>query len=104
MDGETVGMHQVVIANRLTDGIVVFLGRDRRWVERLDDCPAAETSEEADALLALGVEAENNQEVVGPELIEVQVRDGGVEAVKMREAMRTKGPSIRTDLGKQAGN
>jgi len=97
-------MHQVVIANRLKDGIVVFLGRDERWVERLDDCPPAETEDEAKGLLARGVAAENAQEVVGPDLIEVEMRDGTLTPIKMREAMRAKGPSIRTDLGKQAGN
>jgi hypothetical protein len=97
-------MHQVVIANRLTDGIVVFLGRDARWVENLVDCPPAQSDEEAEGLLARGVAAESAQEVVGPDLIEVELRDGVLTAIKMREAMRAKGPSIRTDLGKQAGN
>jgi len=97
-------MQQVVIANRLTDGVVVFLGKDRRWVERLEDCPPTDESEEANALLAVGAKAEEDQLVVGPDLIEVNVSDGAVVPVKMREAMRAKGPSIRTDLGKQAGN
>ncbi|MCS5635211.1 MAG: DUF2849 domain-containing protein [Myxococcota bacterium] len=97
-------MHQVVIANRLTDGIVVFLGQDARWVENLDDCPPAQTDDEAEGLLARGVAAENAQEVVGPDLIEVELRAGVLTPVKMREAMRAKGPSTRTDLGKQAGN
>jgi hypothetical protein len=97
-------MQQVVIANRLTDGVVVFLGRDRRWVERLEDCPPAEEPQEASALLALGTKAEEDQQVVGPDLIEVKVSHGAMVPVKMREAMRAKGPSTRTDLGKQAGN
>ena len=103
-DGDAGPMQQVVIANRLTDGVVVFLGRDRQWVTYLKDCPPAETPEEAEALLAMGVEAENNQEIVGPELIEVQDQNGTLAPIKMREAMRARGPSIRTDLGKQAGN
>ena len=97
-------MQQIVIANRLTDGIVVFLGRDRRWVTYLKDCPPAESPEEAEALLAIGVEAETTQEIVGPELIEVQDQNGTLIPVKMRQAMRARGPSTRTDLGKQAGN
>jgi sulfite reductase (NADPH) hemoprotein beta-component len=97
-------MHQVVIANRLTDGIVVFLGREGRWVESLEDCQPSDESEESEALLALGLKAEAEQEVVGPDLIEVEVHADGMVPVKMREAMRARGPSIRTDLGKQAGN
>ena len=42
-DGDAGPMQQVVIANRLTDGVVVFLGRDRQWVTYLKDCPPAET-------------------------------------------------------------
>ena len=97
-------MQQVVIANRLTDGVVVFLGQDRCWVESLADCPPTEEANEASALLALGVKAEEDQEIVGPDLIEVTNHQGTLVPVKMREAMRARGPSIRTDLGKQAGN
>jgi len=31
-DGDRRTMHQVVIANRLADGIVVFLGREKQWL------------------------------------------------------------------------
>ena len=97
-------MPQVVIANRLRDGIVVFLGIDHNWVEVLQDCPPAASATDGEELLRLGQEAEANQEVVDPNLIEVKERDGRLHAVKMREAMRTKGPTVRDDLGKQAGN
>jgi len=97
-------MHQVVIANRLADGIVVFLGREKQWLEGLENCQPAEDAAEAEALLARGAEAEAEQFVVGPELIEVELREGCLVPVKMREAMRSRGPSIRTDLGKQAEN
>ena len=30
-------MPQIVSANRLTDGIIIFLGPSNRWVERLAD-------------------------------------------------------------------
>lgn len=97
-------MSQVVIANRLRDGIVVFLGTDHTWVEALQDCPPAASSTDGEELLSLGRQAEANQEVVDPNLIEVNERNGRLHAVKMREAMRTKGPTVRDDLGKQAGN
>ncbi|MDG2334887.1 MAG: DUF2849 domain-containing protein [Myxococcota bacterium] len=97
-------MHQVVIANRLTDGIVVFLGREQEWLEGLEGCQPAQDTAQAEALLARGTEAEAEQFVVGPELIEVELREGILVPVKMREAMRSRGPSVRTDLGKQAEN
>lgn len=97
-------MPQVVIANRLRDGIVVFLGTDQTWVESLRNCPPAETAEQEEEVLKRGKVAEDNQEVVGPELIEVEIRGGELHAVKMREAIRAAGPTVRDDLGKQAGN
>jgi hypothetical protein len=97
-------MPQVVIANRLRDGVVVFLGTDGRWLETLEGCPASESEEASDALVEAAERAVQNQEVVGPELIEVQLQNGVLVPVKRREAIRAKGPTIRTDLGKQAGN
>ncbi|MDE0885081.1 MAG: DUF2849 domain-containing protein [Myxococcota bacterium] len=97
-------MHQVVIANRLTDGIVVFLGREPEWLEGLENCQPAQDAAQAEALLARGAAAEAEQFVVGPELIEVELREGVWVPVKMREAMRSRGPSVRSDLGKQAEN
>jgi hypothetical protein len=96
-------MPQVVIANRLADGLVVFLGRDERWVEKLEDCLPAKNDEEAQRILAIGIQAEGEQFVVGSDLIEVVVREGEKIPVKMREAIRAKGPTVRRDLGKQAG-
>lgn len=95
-------MPQVVIANRLRDGRVVFLGSDHVWVERVEQCPPAADADAAATLLSLGEQAETEQVVVGAELIEVADRGGVLTPVKMREAIRAKGPTVRTDLGKQA--
>jgi hypothetical protein len=95
-------MPHVVIANRLRDGIVVFLGADRRWTERVQDCAPALSSEDADKLLDLALQAERDQEVVGPILAEVDKRADGWFPVKRREAIRAAGPTTRADLGKQA--
>ena len=97
-------MPQVVIANRLRDGIVVFLGTDHQWVEKLSDYSPAQSETEEEELARLGQEAADRQEIVDPTLIEVEEREGVLHAVKMREAMRTRGPTVREDLGKQAGN
>ena len=97
-------MLQVVIANRLRDGIVVFLGNEKQWAERVQDCAPAANDEAAAVLLSIGEAAEASQEVIGPVLIEVEDREGVLTPIKMREAMQAKGPSVRKDLGKQAGN
>ncbi|MEE3326266.1 MAG: DUF2849 domain-containing protein [Myxococcota bacterium] len=97
-------MPQVMIANRLRDGIVVFLGTEHQWVEQLSACSPAEDETEEAALTRLGNEAADRQEIVDPNLIEVEQKDGALRAVKMREDMRAKGPTVREDLGKQAEN
>ncbi len=97
-------MLQVVIANRLRDGLVVFLGNEKKWVERVEDCAPAGDDAAAAELVALGEAAEANQEVIGADLIEVEDRDGVLTPIKMREAIRAQGPTVRKDLGKQAGN
>ena len=96
----------VVIANRLGDGRVVYLAEGDVWVERIEDASVrvAENEEEAGLLEKAGLAAEGRQEVVGAELIGVERRDGVLTPMRFREVIRAAGPTIRTDLGKQAGN
>ena len=63
-------MPQMIIANRLRDGVVVFLAPDEGWV------PA----------IAAGT------------LIEVELEQGQPRPTAIREAIRAFGPSVRTDL------
>ena len=97
-------MPHVVIANRLRDGIVVFLGTEQRWVEQVRECTPAADEQAGEKLLEVGLRAVAQQEVVDPTLIEVAERGGELVPVRMREAIRAKGPTVRTDLGKQAEN
>ncbi|MCH2185905.1 DUF2849 domain-containing protein [Myxococcota bacterium] len=97
-------MSQIVIANRLRDGLVVFLGNEKQWVLQVRDCSPATDENHAAELLSFAEAAEANQEIVGPSLIEVEIREGVPTPIKMREAIRALGPTIRKDLGKQAGN
>lgn len=84
---------QMVTANRLADGAVVFLGPDGRWAERIDAGQAVPENE-AETLLRIG-EAATRTEVVGPYLIDVEVgADGGVTALRYRERIRAEGPSV----------
>lgn len=94
---------QVVTANRLTDGVVVFLGA-RGWVEHLGRATVGTSEEEIRALDALGRQGMAVNEVVDAYLIEVVSEDGHVEPVALRERLRKLGPSVRPDLGKQAAN
>ena len=97
-------MPQVIIANRLRDGVVVFMGTGHQWVEQLDECSPTESEAEEETLMRLGRQAEAQQEIVDPNLIDVEKTEKSLKAIKMREAIRSKGPTVREDLGKQAGN
>ncbi|HTQ15397.1 MAG TPA: DUF2849 domain-containing protein [Rhizomicrobium sp.] len=93
---------QVLTANRLRDGAVVY-GRAGAWVETFEMAEVFEAKETADAALAGAGEDVKARLVVNPYLFAVR-RDGEtVRAVEEREIVRSEGPSVRRDLGKQAG-
>lgn len=94
---------QALTANRLTDGEVVFLTRSGSWSLSVDDAALALEPDAAKALEARGHEAEAANVVTGAYLIDAERRDGRVRALHIRERIRTLGPTVRRDLGKQAG-
>ena len=93
---------QALTANRLNDGIVVYLAADDRWSESLQDADVAEGKEAADALLARAAPSVDRNEVVEPYLFEVSPEDEGIRAISVRETILQAGPTVRRDLGKQA--
>lgn len=92
---------KVLTANRLSDGIAVWYGGGA-WVETVGKAEVATDKAGDDRLEAIGAAAYANDEVVDVNLIDVTVVDGVVEPVRLREKIRAAGPSVRTDLGKQA--
>jgi hypothetical protein len=95
-------MPHIVIANRLTDGLVVFLGESDRWVDFVDQSRLASSEEEGEQLMETAKRAEANQEVIDANLIEVRKEGASITPVRFREAIRAHGPTVRHDLGKQA--
>ncbi|MFO1038052.1 MAG: DUF2849 domain-containing protein [Geminicoccaceae bacterium] len=91
----------VVTANRLSDGLVVFLAAEG-WVASLDEAAVATAKDDLAALEAKGRESEARNEVVGAYSIEIRRTPAGLVPVRYREWLRTAGPSVRTDLGYQA--
>ena len=87
-------MPHVIIANRLRDGRVVFLGPGRRWTGDLSLAAGAGSDAERARLEALAREAEADCVVVDPYPIEVEERDGVRAPVLGREAIRVRGPSV----------
>ena len=95
-------MPNVVTANRLVDGIVVYLAAGGEWTEDIGRARLAETEEETKALEEEAARDVDARKVVAAYPMEVAVKDGEVDALSVRERIRAAGPTIRKDLGKQA--
>tara|TARA_R110002072_G_scaffold11775_1_gene52559 strand:- start:717 stop:1028 length:312 start_codon:yes stop_codon:yes gene_type:complete len=92
---------QVISANRLSDGIVVYLTADNSWSELISGSVIALDEVTANAMLAEATQAVRDRVIVDPYLIDVAEVDGEVRPVKYREFIRATGPSVRPDLSKQ---
>jgi hypothetical protein len=92
---------KTVTANRLNDGIAVWLGPEGRWVERLAEALAIPAAE-AEAALAVVKAAPDAHRLCDPYLIELAETPAGLGAASHRERIRAAGPTVRRDLGKQA--
>lgn len=88
-------MLQIVTANRLADGFVVYRTPAGQWSERLADAASVQDEAAAAAILALAVADAERAIVIAPYMIEVQLVDGHTEAVSLREKIRATGPTIK---------
>jgi hypothetical protein len=91
--------HQVLTANRLGDGAVVFLDAGGHWTERIAEADVAEKAE-AEALAKRGEATAD--EVIAPYLIDVDLAPGagGPTPLRYRERIRAFGPSIHPQFAK----
>ena len=92
---------KALTANRLLDGEAVWYA-DGAWVEAIDSAELAADKEGEQRLEAAGRAAHAANLVVDVNLIEVEQVEGVVQPTRLRERIRAAGPTIRTDLGKQA--
>ena len=91
-------MQQMVIANRLSDGIVVFLAPGDAWVTTIQDGAVIENEAEAERALDAAKRQEIECRVVEPSLIEVELTDGRPKPKAIRESIRAFGPTIGTEV------
>lgn len=96
------GRHQLVTANRLADGRVVYLTATGDWSADIGASAVAADAEAAARLLTIAEAAAARQIVVEPYLIPVVTETGAIRPVRYREAIRAFGPSVRSDLARQA--
>ena len=91
-------MPQMIIANRLRDGVVVFLASNEEWVPAIAAGALIDNEADSAKLLGLAKRHEAECQVIDPQLIDVEVKDGTPRPTAIREAIRAFGPTIRTDL------
>jgi sulfite reductase (NADPH) hemoprotein beta-component len=79
----------------------VYWSDSRGWVGEIQQAQALDDAQ-ADAALKGAAESVERGEVVAPYVFAVRVKDGKILPTSAREIIRARGPSVRTDLGKQA--
>ena len=88
----------VLTANNLVEGHSVFLTAEG-WGRGIDAALVAVTPEQAEELAALGDRFVDENEIVGPYLVEVSLDDGAPVPLLRREQIRASGaPSIPVGL------
>ncbi len=95
-------MPQILTANTLAEGEVVYFNTAHGWVHGIEEAEILADENAKDALEAAS-EWVRRREIVNPYLFAVRVEDGQIRPVKAREVIRAAGPTVRRDLGKQAG-
>jgi hypothetical protein len=90
---------QVLTANRLDDGVVVFWAGGG-WTEDFPDAELLAPGSAAEAVLTKAKRL--STELVDPYLIDVRLDEGRPVPASYRERVRALGPTIHPDMGKQA--
>ena len=85
---------KVLTANRLSDGISVWLDASGQWVESLQDAFVARHAEAVTALEAAGKTAFADNKVVDLNVIDIVEEDGILRPLRLREKIRAEGPTI----------
>jgi hypothetical protein len=90
---------KVLTANRLSDGIAVWLDANGQWVENLQDSLVARHTEAVDALEAIGKRDFAANLVVDVAVVDVQETEGKLWPLRLRERIRAQGPTMEYAAG-----
>lgn len=93
---------KILTANRLRTGDVLYW-KAGSWIEQLAEADIF-AGEAAEAALASAQASVAANQVVTPYLFDVRQTQAGLIPVKEREIIRSLGPSVRPDTGKQAAH
>jgi hypothetical protein len=85
---------KVLTANRLLDGVSVWLNGQGQWCEQLADAFIARHEEAVSALQDTGKKAVSDNLVVDVAVIDVKETEQGIWPTRLRERIRSHGPSV----------
>lgn len=91
---------KALTANRLSDGLVVFLRQDGTWSLDVAEARAVETDTDTADLEGAGRDAEAADLVTGAYLIDVERADTGVMPTRNKERIRALGPTVQLTLNR----
>jgi hypothetical protein len=90
-------MPQIVTANRLIDGEVVFRAADGAWVRDVNGAGVLADKAAAEAAHAAALADMDAAIVVDVAVIDVTVEAGRIVPVRLRERIRAYGPTVKSD-------
>lgn len=97
-------MMKILTANRLSDGEVVWLAADHSWTIDIADAAIAGDAVAEEKLLRAGTAAFLKNEVLDVDLIDIELVDGTIRPLRLRERIRATGPtSLAETARKRAG-
>ncbi|RWX75568.1 DUF2849 domain-containing protein [Neorhizobium lilium] len=85
---------KVLTANRLLDGIAVWLDANGQWTESLQDALVARHAEAIASLEEIGKRDFADNLVVDVAVVDVQELDGKLWPIRLRERIRAQGPTM----------
>lgn len=95
-------MSEIVTANRLIDGIVVFQDAAGGWSEDFARAAILKDAKSTKAALGVAKSDEARDLIVEPYAVAVEFRNGHFVPKALRELIRASGPTIHPEMGKQA--
>ena len=95
---------KVLTANRLADGIAVWLNASGEWGDALQEALVARHAEAVAALEDIGRQSYADNQVVDVNVVDVQEVNGLLRPLRLRERIRAEGPTIEYAVGYAAAN
>ena len=92
---------KLITANLLHDGRVAYLATDKSWATEISNAAVFDNDNAEDAIIEAQL---RNREVADIYLMDANPDASPAGRTALREIIRSSGPTIREDLGKQAGN